>query len=355
LTGSAPDAPAPEVGPEAAPDPAPEPIVPARAAAPGLFRFSIEGRRAPALFVSGWLATIIGAGLAVVGFLSGPGLATSVLLVAGFALLSVGLVLLGGSQAIERRVAGEPYAGPSPVLLFLAIVVVTLLVAGLVGTVLSLLGVDLTQDRALGDLLTVALQALVFVGVVRLMVISPGALSWSDMGLRRPPARALLAAATGAAFALPVVFVTGLVASLLVPLIGQAPPSPLPATGTATGLGLHLVAGAGIAPFAEEIVFRGAALTAWLRSVGPTNAIVRSAVLFAAAHAIGIEGATFSQAFGLALVATVARLPVALALGWIYTRTGTLWASIGLHAAFNGLLIVVSEIGLSAPTAFLLG
>jgi membrane protease YdiL (CAAX protease family) len=344
LTDPAPDAPALEAAaPEAA----------AHLRAPGLFRFSIEGRRAPALFVGGWLLTIVGTGLAVIGLLSGPGLATAILLLAAFLLLSVGLVLLGGSQAIERRAAGEAYAGPSPVILFLAIVAVTLLVGGILGTLLDVAGVHV--DRPVGDLIVVALQAAVFVGVVRLMVVGTGAISWAEMGLARPPRAAAVGLLSGAVFALPIVIVTGLVAAALVPLVGQAPPSPLPPTGTASGLGLHLIAGAGIAPFSEEVVFRGAALTAWLRTSSPTSAIVRSALLFAAAHAIGIEGQTFGQAFGLAVVATVARLPVALALGWIYTRTGTLWASMGLHAAFNAILIVASELAPVAPTALLLG
>jgi len=85
--------------------------------------------------------------------------------------------------------------------------------------------------------------------------------------------------------------------------------------------------------------------------VGARGAIVRSAILFAAAHALGISGTNFGDAAGLALVASLARLPVALALGWIYVRTGTIWGSIGLHAAFNAILIAVSEAGLAAPTA----
>jgi membrane protease YdiL (CAAX protease family) len=323
---------------------------PAPPRAPGLFRFSLEGRQAPGLFVGGWLPTIVGGGLIAIVFLNGGG-ASGALLVLGLALLSVGFVVLGGSQAIERRAAGEPYAGPSPVVLFLAIVAITLLVAGLLDFVLTSLGVEV--ERPVGDLIAVTVQGLIFVGVVRLMVVAPGALSWSDMGFTRDRRRIVGMLGLGAVFALPTIFLTGLVASVLVPLLGQAPPSPLPPTGTAAGLGLHLVAGAGIAPFAEEVVFRGAALTAWLRTVGPTGAIVRSAILFSAAHALGIGGETFGQAFGLAVVATAARLPVALALGWIYVRTGSIWASIGLHSAFNAILIVVSELGLASPAAFL--
>jgi uncharacterized protein len=351
LTDAAPGAPTPD-SPPGAPQPDPEPGAPA-SPAPGLFHFALEGRHAPALFVAGWLGTILGGGLTAVAFLSAAGLATGILFLAGLALLSVGLVMLGGSQAIERRTAGEAYAGPSPILLFLAIVAVTLLVAAIVGIVLDLLGI--TLDRPIGDLFSVVLQAAVFVGVVRLMVVDAGAIAWRDMGLPLPAAGAARALATGALLALPVILVTGLVAAILVPLVGQTPPSPLPPTGTAAGFGLHLLAGGAVAPFSEEVVFRGAALTAWLRTTGPRSAILRSAILFAAAHALGIGGSSFGQAFGLALVATVARLPVAIALGWIYVRTGTIWASIGLHATFNAILIAISEVGLAAPTALLLG
>jgi membrane protease YdiL (CAAX protease family) len=340
LTEPAPEAPAPDSSSAIAPGPA---------HAPGLFRFALEGRQAPALFVAGWLGTIVGTAIAAIGLLSAAGVATAVLLLIGSAVLSVGLVMLGGSQAIERRAAAEAYAGPSPVVLFLAIVTITLFVAGIVGTILDALGV--TLDRPVGDLFSVALQAAIFVGVVRLMVVGPGAVTWAEMGFTADSGRILGGLLNGAVLAIPVIVLTGLVAAVLVPLVGAAPPSPLPPTGTASGFGLHLLAGAGIAPFAEEVVFRGAALTAWLRTVGARGAIVRSAILFAAAHALGISGTNFGDAAGLALVASLARLPVALALGWIYVRTGTIWGSIGLHAAFNAILIAVSEAGLAAPTA----
>jgi membrane protease YdiL (CAAX protease family) len=38
------------------------------------------------------------------------------------------------------------------------------------------------------------------------------------------------------------------------------------------------------------------------------------------------------------------RIPVALALGWIFLRRGSIWASFGLHAAFNATLLVIAEI-----------
>jgi membrane protease YdiL (CAAX protease family) len=307
----------------------------------GLFQLSIQGRHAPALFVTGWLVALVGLGATVVGLLSGQDTPAAIVLTAGLAIVSVGLLLLGGSQTIERAAASRAYAGPSPVLVFAVLLTVTLFVAILVGVPLELAGVHL--DRAVGDLLSVAVQALVFIGIVRIMVVGPGAISWADMGLRLPVRRIVRALLEGASIAVPVVAATLLLAGLLVLVFGAAPPSPLPPTGTTAGVVLHLLAGAVIAPIAEEIVFRGVAVTAWARTDGAWTAIVRAALLFALAHVLLIGGQSFGEAASLAIVGAAARLPVALALGWIYLRQGTLWSAIGLHATFNAILILLAE------------
>jgi membrane protease YdiL (CAAX protease family) len=71
-------------------------------------------------------------------------------------------------------------------------------------------------------------------------------------------------------------------------------------------------------------------------------------LFFAFAHVVTVTGATAGDAFGLAVVAFVGRIPVALALGWLFLRRGTIWASFGLHAAFNGILLVLAEIALTS-------
>ena len=279
--------------------------------APGLFRFSLEGRHAPALFVTGWLATIIGFGALSIGLLGGVGL----LDFAGLAILSVGLTGLAGSQTVERQAADAPYGGPSPLIVFAVALTVTLVVATLVAIAFDLVG--FAPWRPIGDLVVVAVEAAIFVGVAAALVVAPGAISWTEMGLTLPPRRAVEALARGALYAGPVVVFTALLAAVIVPAFGVSPPSPLPPTGTATGLGLHLLAGAAIAPVAEEVLFRGVAVTAWARTAGPRRAIVWSALLFAAAHILPISGETFSQGAALAIVAALGRLPVALALGWL--------------------------------------
>jgi membrane protease YdiL (CAAX protease family) len=310
----------------------------------GLFQFSIQGRRAPALFVTGWIALILGLGATGVGFIAPAGSSSTVLLGAGLAMLSIGLGLLGGSQTIERAAADRAYAGPSPVLVFAAIVSVTFFVALALGAALELAGVVL--DRALGDLVLGIIQAVIFVGVVRFMVVGPGAISWDEMGFRLPLRRIVQAVVGGAVLGAPLVILTGLVAVALVNIFGVTPPSPLPPTGTTSGLVLHLIAGSVVAPVAEEVVFRGFALTAWARTDGARVAIIRSAIFFALAHVLLITGATPAEGASRAIVGGAGRLPIALGLGWLYLRWGTIWAPIGLHATFNAILIVVSELNI---------
>ncbi len=289
----------------------------------------------------GWLATFIGAGMAALTLLGMSGPVGLILWVVGLALAALGLVLLGGSQAIERRAAGASYAGPSPVLVFLAVLAASQVAGFLVGWPLSLIGGSI--PRPVGDLFGVVVQAGVFAGVTALMVVAAGALRWSEMGWERGLGTALRGMLGGAVFAGPVILVTAVLAAAAAQLAGAVPASPLPPTGTASGLILHLIAGAIVAPVAEELLFRGFALTAWRRTVGARAAIVRSSIVFVLAHVLFVGGDSFRDAAALAFVGGVARIPVALALGWLFVRTGSLWAPIGLHAAYNAVLIVLAE------------
>jgi hypothetical protein len=307
----------------------------------GLSTFTIEGRRAPALFVVGWLATFVGGGIAGLTLLGISGPVGVILWVVGLAVATLGLVLLGGSQAIERRAAGAAYAGPSPILVFLAVLAGSQVAGFVVGFPLSLIGPDI--PRPVGDLLGVLVQAAVFAGVLGLMVVAAGALRWREMGLTPGLGNALRGMLGGAVFAGPVILVTAIFAAVAAQLAGAVPASPLPPTGTASGLILHLIAGAIVAPVAEELLFRGFALTAWRRTVGARGAIVRSSVVFVLAHVLFVGGDTFGDAAALAFVAGVARIPVAVALGWLFVRTGSLWGPIGLHAAYNAILIIIAE------------
>lgn len=310
----------------------------------GTGTFTIEGRAAPGLFVLGWLASLLGLGVTFVGWqaaASGPGL---VVLVAGLVLLTVGLVAGGGSQAIERRRRGEPYQGPSPVLVFAAAVALATLLTIAIGAPLSALGIE--ASRPVGELILVSLQFVAYVGLVALLVVGSGALSWRDMGFRARDVAAELG--WGAVLAAPVILVSILISAILVAVLRVTPEGPLPPTGAASGLILHLVAGALIAPVGEELLFRGVATTAWVRSLGVRAGILRAALFFALAHVLTIGGASFGEAAALAFVGFATRLPVALVLGWVYVRRASIWAPIGLHAAFNAALLILSEAAIRA-------
>lgn len=338
-----PDSPA---SPASAASPEPRSSAASPASALGLFRFTIEGRHAPGLFVAGWLATVMGGSGAFVGLLAGQTIPGAVLFAGGLAITLVGLVLLGGSQAIERRAAGVAYAGPSPILVFATIIVGLYIAVVVVVTPLRLLGVRLDGPGL--SLLGIVIQTAVVVGIVRVLVVGQGALSWGEMGVRAGLPVALRELTGGAVLAVPVILVTALTVAALVTITGSTPESPLPPAGSPGGLAINLLAGAVIAPIYEELLFRGFATTAWARVVSPGAAIVRTSLLFAFAHLLTQGGASFSEALGIALVAGVARLPVAFALGWVYLRRRSLWAAIGLHAAYNGILLLLAEVALRA-------
>ncbi len=301
---------------------------------PGTGTFTIEGRRAPGLFVVGWLAFLSGVVLLVIGASSGgtPGL---VMLLIGLGLLAIGLIAGAGSQAIERAARGVAgYVGPSPFLVFAAVIPVLLLVGSLVGVPLDALGVD--PSSPLGTLIGLLVTAAVYLGLVRLLVVGTGSLSWAEMGVRSPGAGSLPELTYGAAIGIPLVFLTGLLAAALSTVL-SVPDSPLPPGGDVAGAVLNLVSAAIIAPIAEEIFFRGFSTTAWLRALGEQSAIIRGGLFFAAAHVLTVGGDSFGEGAERALFAFLVRLPVAFALGWVFVRRRSLYASIGLHSSFNGI------------------
>jgi CAAX protease family protein len=309
----------------------------------GTSTFTIEGRAAPGLFVLGWLATIVGVGAIVVAVMSGAGLAGSLLLLGGLTALSIGLVAGAGGQAIERRARRAlPYSGPSPFLVFLAGIPITGVLLIATGFVLNTLGVAVDGPPA--RLASVLVQAIVYIGLIRLLVVDGGALSWAQMGITRPRLPALGDVGLGALAALPVIVATIPVAAIVTRFLPTPPQSPLPPAGDLPGTLVNLLAGVVVAPISEEVMFRGFATTAWMAGLGRWRGVIRGALFFAVVHVLTISGVDARQAVGVAIAAFVGRIPVAFALGWLFQRTGTIWAPLGLHAAFNGILLVVAEV-----------
>jgi membrane protease YdiL (CAAX protease family) len=177
-------------------------------------------------------------------------------------------------------------------------------------------GATLVVAYAVGSLCAGGLAAYVF-----LRVQVPGAAAEAGLAAGRSLGRALLAGAllgagTGV---LGHLYVRALDALPALRFLREAAPPP-PGPGWALA-----VVGVGLAPFAEELLFRGMILAPMRRSLPAGTAIVASALLFALVH----PGVAFPPVFALGLAAGVA-----------FTRTGWLWAAVATHAAYNAVLLL---------------
>ena len=104
---------------------------------------------------------------------------------------------------------------------------------------------------------------------------------------------------------------------------------------------LNLVSASILAPLGEEVFFRGYTTTAWARAFGARGAILRGALFFAIAHVSTLVSSSFATGASAALTQFLGLLPAGIALGWVFLARRSIWASMGLHAAFNGLQLVL--------------
>ena len=90
-----------------------------------------------------------------------------------------------------------------------------------------------------------------------------------------------------------------------------------------------------LAPFVEEVLFRGL-IFGNLRAKSALAAYLVSCLLFALLHVW--QFAVVNQDITYFLLMVQYLVP-GLVLAWVYDRSGTLWASVGLHAAANALSV----------------
>ena len=94
-----------------------------------------------------------------------------------------------------------------------------------------------------------------------------------------------------------------------------------------------------LAPFAEEVFFRGFLLAALVPRIGGLRGAIVSSAVFSAAH---LNVSTLFPIFVMGML-----------LAWLYLRTGSLWPPIAAHAAQNLLALIFLEIPIDAPMAIL--
>ncbi len=310
---------------------------------PGGRVFSLEDRPAPGLYFLAWALSIGGAVCLFIGSLAQPG-ASALLVAVGLALLGSGLAAAAGYSVLARRDRHpSAYQGPSPILVF-GVVLVLSLGGGLVLGAAGLLGSDLQGGlRPTTFLLSLVLVAVAYVVAVHFLVVRTGALSWTQMSgmtgamtLRR----VLNDIGFAALITLPVVFGALVFGSLIGLLLQVEAPQQVPFPRTSVEALLIALGAAVVAPVGEELFFRGFALSAWQRDLGIRAALIRSSVFFAIVHIANVDALTFGEGVRQALLSLAVIAPIGFLLGWLFQQRGIV-ASIAGHVTYNATLILL--------------
>ncbi len=193
-------------------------------------------------------------------------------------------------------------------------------------------------DALLAAMAVLLFQTAVILAMLRAMVIRKYGLTWADLGLRPAERHWYRRAVVIAVLVLPTL--VWLVNVALIPQVTEEPfRNPqlyaIASAGFSWSAMLTMLVMAGVvAPFAEELVFRGL-LFPWLRArLGVPAAVLLSALCFAALHGAAI------------LIPALTVVGVAFAV--IYQRSGSLWPAIVAHGVFNGIMIVLLYAALAA-------
>ena len=319
---------------------------------PGLLQ--LAGREAPALYVIGLGATVLGASALVAG-IAGGGIGLAMLAVV---LIGIGGIALSGASALQRSV-DTPVAGwrgPGPLAVFWTTIPWALLAQLLVAALVTSVGAAAALTTPLGTLALAAASNLATVLIIGLVVVGSGAVRWRDLilatpasspsTLPQPDRRGGLVGDLfwGVALALPILTAAGLFATLVMSGTGLSAPVVLPPAMSAVDLAANALTAGLIAPIGEELLYRGVIAQAWARQSSARRAILFSAIVFAFAHTLTVGGTSVGDGASLAAVAFVVRLPLGIALGWLWIRRRSIVATIALHAAYNLAIVAIAAL-----------
>ena len=248
------------------------------------------------------------------------------------------------NSAPSRPVAFTPIEGLALFLVMFSIAALGALAANKIfnivppeeGSLLSL--ADLAKSSS-GAYVAQGLVALVFAW----LVIKAGKAATNN---RWPIARAVLLGVGGLIVFLPIVGLVGWISGQISLLITNQPPDPIAHTTLSqliespqdvwffTMSALVLIG----APLMEEILYRGLLQQIAIQlGISRWQSIVGVSVIFAAMHFGAVEGSALPTLFVLSL-----------GFGWVYEKTGRLWAPIVMHSLFNLTNIVLASIAAAA-------
>ena len=96
-----------------------------------------------------------------------------------------------------------------------------------------------------------------------------------------------------------------------------------------------------LAPIIEETLVRGLVFGS-IHGVSRLMAYILSCVIFTLMHSWQYFGA---YPLGSVLLSCLPYIPASIALAWVYEKSGTIWASITLHALINAISFGVLSLG----------
>lgn len=256
-----------------------------------------------------------------------PPLIVGALILAGLPIATwVFLPVFRGPDAARRHLGTHRLAIGS-----LAIVV---LLAG----VLSIPLIPVMLNDSLSAPTFVAAAIATYVPMILLLyarLVAPGALDWSDLGLRPISWRRTVAAGVLASIAgLVIIEIFGLVLQFLEIQHNQTEQFAFIQRESIGGFLLVLAVGAVAAPIIEELFFRGFLFGLYQRRYGAWVAYLASGLLFAVLH-VNPSAMDLAQSIGLVL----SLIGLSAVLAYTYARTQSLYPGMLAHGINNALVL----------------
>ena len=251
----------------------------------------------------------------------------------------IGLVMNAVRAIIVRRALPPTrYRGPSIFVLLLISTVISSVGAFGAGSDLIALqaGGELTVG---GSLILLTITQIGLLATAGALVVAPRALPGVRLLPEQGGGRSIL---LGLLLAVPAwlgATMVGLILTRLLELVGRRPePGIVDVAVLRIDPTVLVIALVLVAPVAEELFFRGVVFNAWAREYGTRVGMIGSAALFAVIHAN-----TESVDALIASVATVVPIfGLGIALALIYRGTGSLAASMAMHAGFNAISVTIA-------------
>jgi membrane protease YdiL (CAAX protease family) len=220
----------------------------------------------------------------------------------------------------------EPFWGYADLLLMIGFTAASLLVVAIITAGLMGLVPGVQKNIALwGLLLQMVFYGLIYLGFRFTFGVRHGRPVLESLGWRRTRFNLGIAVAGGIALA----FGVGLIAGLL-----HTPKVPTPidffSSSWAT-IALFAVFAAVIAPFTEELFFRGFLQPLFSRTFGVSAGILITAILFGAVHAPEYSWA-WQYAVAVAFAGAV--------FGWVRARANSIIPSTIMHGCYNSVFLI---------------